>query len=201
MGLSTGDSVLGPVVSIFVVVNYPPVLIRLSAKEMWSQLKALEPFPATILKFSQFLLFLCVRVTSHDRFTFFKSVILFVPFLISLPNQGSRDLLKEVNPESLIPHGRSFLTQWCNFRGVDRWGVSVWLIKSSWVSQVALAVKNLLANAGDLRGAGLLPGLRRSPGGGHGSPLQYSCLENLMDRGAWRATVHRVAKSWTWLKQ
>ena len=62
---------------------------------------------------------------------------------------------------------------------------------------MALAVKNLLANAGDLRGAGLLPGLRRSPGGGHGNPLQYSCLENLMDRGVWQATVHRVVKSQT----
>ena len=41
----------------------------------------------------------------------------------------------------------------------------------------------------------------RSPGGGHGNPLQYSCLENPMDRGAWQAVVHRVAKSWTWLKQ
>ena len=45
------------------------------------------------------------------------------------------------------------------------------------------------------------PGLGRSPGEGNGNPLQYSCLENPMDRGAWQATVHRVAKSWTWLKQ
>ena len=50
-------------------------------------------------------------------------------------------------------------------------------------------------------GAGSIPGLGRSPGEGCGNPLQYSCLENPMDRGAWRATVHRVAKSWTWLKQ
>ena len=42
--------------------------------------------------------------------------------------------------------------------------------------------------------------LGRFPGGGHGNPLQYSCLQNPMDRGAWRATVHRVTKSWTWLK-
>ena len=54
-------------------------------------------------------------------------------------------------------------------------------------------VKNLLANAGDVRDAGPIPGSGRSPGGGHGNPLQYSCLENPMDRGAWRATVHRVA--------
>ena len=49
--------------------------------------------------------------------------------------------------------------------------------------------------------AGLIPGWGRSPGGGHGNPLQYSCLENPMDRGAWWATVHGVLKSWTRLKQ
>ena len=53
---------------------------------------------------------------------------------------------------------------------------------------------------GDMRDMGLTPGLGRSLGGGHGNPLQYSCLERPMDRGAWRATVHRVAKSWTRLK-
>ena len=57
-------------------------------------------------------------------------------------------------------------------------------------------VKNLPANAGDVRDVGSIPGLGRSPGGGHGNPLQYSCLENPMDRGAWWATVHGVAKSW-----
>ena len=46
---------------------------------------------------------------------------------------------------------------------------------------------------------GSVPGLGRSRGGGHGNPLQYSCLEKLMDRGAWLATVHGVSKSWTWL--
>ena len=58
-------------------------------------------------------------------------------------------------------------------------------------------VKNLPANAGDLRGEGLIPGLVRSPGGGHANSLQYSCLENPMDRGAWQASVHRVAESQT----
>ena len=62
-------------------------------------------------------------------------------------------------------------------------------------------VKNTLATAGNVRDMGSIPGSRRSPGGGHGNPLQYSCLENLMDRGAWRATVHRIAKSWTRLKR
>ena len=58
-------------------------------------------------------------------------------------------------------------------------------------------VKKPPANAGDIRDAGLIPGLGRSSGGGHGNPLQYSCLENAMDRGAWWATVHRVAESRT----
>ena len=60
---------------------------------------------------------------------------------------------------------------------------------------------NLPTNAGDIRDTGSIPGLGRSPRGGHGNPFQYSCLENPMDRGAWWATVHRVAKSQTWLKQ
>ena len=70
-----------------------------------------------------------------------------------------------------------------------------------WASLVSLMVKNTPANAGHLRDMHLTPGLERSPGGGHGNPLQYSCLENPMDRGAWRATVHRIAKSQTQLKQ
>ena len=68
-------------------------------------------------------------------------------------------------------------------------------------SQVALLVKNLPANARDVRDMDSIPGWRRSSGGGHDNPLQYSCLENPMDRGAWWATAHRVAKSWTQLKQ
>ena len=66
---------------------------------------------------------------------------------------------------------------------------------------VALVVKNLPANAGDVIEAGSIPGLGRSPGGRHGNPLQYSCLENPMDRGAWRVRVHRVTKSSTRLKR
>ena len=62
--------------------------------------------------------------------------------------------------------------------------------------QVELVEKNLPANAGDIRYGGSIPGSGRSPGGGHGNPLQCSCLENPMDRGAWWATAaHGVAKS------
>ena len=64
-------------------------------------------------------------------------------------------------------------------------------------SQVSLVVKNLPANAGDIRDAGSILQLGRSPGGGHGNPLQCSYLDNPMDREAWWATVHGIAKSWS----
>ena len=66
--------------------------------------------------------------------------------------------------------------------------------------QVGLVVKNLPANEGDVREADLISRSGRFPGGEHGNPLQHSCLENPMDRGAWRDTVHRVAQSQTQLK-
>ena len=60
---------------------------------------------------------------------------------------------------------------------------------------VALVVKSPLTTAGNRRDAGSVPGSGRSPGGGNGNPLQYSCLENATDRGAWRAAVYEVAES------
>ena len=75
----------------------------------------------------------------------------------------------------------------CLDRGYGLWGAS----------QVALVVRNLIDNAGDIRGTGLIPGLGRSPGGGHSNPLQCSCLGNPMDRGAWWAIVDGFAKSQT----
>ena len=68
-----------------------------------------------------------------------------------------------------------------------------------WASQVALGINNPPAITGDVRDMGSIPGSGRSPGGGQGNPLLYSCLENPMDRGAWRAAVHGVAKSRTCL--
>ena len=64
-----------------------------------------------------------------------------------------------------------------------------------WASLVALVVKNPPARARNIRDAGSTPGLRRSPGGGCDNPLQYSCLENPMDRGTWWARVQRVTES------
>ena len=66
-----------------------------------------------------------------------------------------------------------------------------------WASQVVLVLKNLPASAGDIRDVGLIPGSGRSPGGGNGNPLQYSCLENPTVREAWQATVHRITNSQT----
>ena len=74
---------------------------------------------------------------------------------------------------------------------------SLQVIVTALASQVALVVKNLPANSGDIRDAGSIPGSGRSLGGGHGNPLQCSCLENPMDRRAWRATVHGIPKSKT----
>ena len=71
------------------------------------------------------------------------------------------------------------------------------VLNTTWWSQVAQVVKNPLTHAGDIRDTGLISEFGRSPGGRHGNPLQYSCLEKPMDREAWRATVHRVTKSQT----
>ena len=76
------------------------------------------------------------------------------------------------------------------------------MLDSARASQVVLVVKNLPAYAGDVKDKGSIPGLGRSPGGRHGNPLQYSCLENPMNREAWQTTTaHRVAQIRTQLKQ
>ena len=82
-----------------------------------------------------------------------------------------------------------------------RWAQSSRHNKINHHAYAVLVVKNPPANAGDVRDAGPIPGLGRSPGEEHGNLLQYSCLENSVDRGAWWATVHGVTKNQTWLKQ
>ena len=74
-------------------------------------------------------------------------------------------------------------------------------LQYSWVFQVALVVKNPLANVGDIRDVGSIPGSGRSPGEGIGNPLRYSCLENPIDRGAWWAAIFGVTQSQTQLKR
>ena len=60
---------------------------------------------------------------------------------------------------------------------------------------MALVVKNLPSNSGDIRDVGTIPGMGKPPGVGNGNPLQYSCLENSMDRGVWRTAFHRVTNN------
>ena len=83
-------------------------------------------------------------------------------------------------------------------------GVIIFLIvsiKNIKASEVVLVVESMPANAGDIRDMGSVPGSGRFPGGGHGNPLQYSCLENPMDRGAQQVTIHGVTQNRTQLKQ
>ena len=88
--------------------------------------------------------------------------------------------------------------QFCvSFRGTAKWFFLPFFFSPD---SFGLVVKNLPANAGATGDSGSIPGLGRSPGGGNGIPLQHSCLGNPMERGAWRATAHEVAKSWTWLQ-
>ena len=99
--------------------------------------------------------------------------------------------------QALSQQSRWFLSQ-----QLVIWMISFWTFESSQrASQVVLVVKSLPANAGDFRDKGSIPGLERSPGGGHMNPLQYSCQENPTERGAWWATVHRVAKGQTQIKR
>ena len=78
-----------------------------------------------------------------------------------------------------------------------RTGLGLYYLWASWGFPGGTAGKEPLARAGDAKGAGSIPGLGRSHAEGNGNPLQYYCLENFMDRGAWWATVHGVAESWT----
>ena len=88
---------------------------------------------------------------------------------------------------------------WVSTRGLDDFSLYLY-VAQRWASRAALVVKNLPVNIGDVSDVGLISGLGRSPGEGNSNPLQYSCLENPIDRGAWWATVHGVTKSLTRLK-
>ena len=88
-----------------------------------------------------------------------------------------------------------------NSEDAGKQDISAALVGAGRASQVALVVKNLPASAEDIKSRGFDPWVGQIPGAGNGNPLQYSCLENPMDRGAWRATVHGVAMSWIRLKR
>ena len=101
-------------------------------------------------------------------------------------------ILPQIKHNSQLSYLGFIFSQKCinSFKPLDNLMRNILLELRYWASQVALVVKNPTANEGDIRGAG-----------GHGNPLQYSCLEIPMDRGAWWAIVCMVAKSWTWLKR
>ena len=102
--------------------------------------------------------------------------------------------LESITPVGTNPHPPTFFSLLIQgMRNLKLPDVSL----NFWASQVLLVVKNLPANSGDIRDTGSIPRLERSPGGRHSNPLQYSCLENSMDRGAWWAAVHGVTKSRT----
>ena len=115
---------------------------------------------------------------------------------ISFPMLGKFSAIISSNIFSLVVSLFSF---WNPYNASD--GAFNVVPKLSWASQVVLVVKNPPANEGDIRHLGLFPRSGKSPGGGHGNPLQYPCLEKPMDRGDWWAAVDGVAKSWAWLKQ
>ena len=161
------------------------------------------------LKFHfQFLLKNRNRFSWHKKqcpntpFTFFNLSVC----ISDLSTHVSLKYFKNIHLPDLIWQARrvnfkNWIQKYVVFRCIKLYAlknVHNWLVMPAWrASQVAPVVKNLPANAGDIRDSGLIPGLERSPGGGNGNPLQYSCLENPMDRGAWQATVYRVAKSRT----
>ena len=89
--------------------------------------------------------------------------------------------------------------QWYYEEKCIRVGIGADFMECKMTSPGGWGIKNPLANAGDTGDVSSIPGWGRSPGGSYGNPLQCSCLENLMDRGAWRASVHGVAMSQTWL--
>ena len=102
-------------------------------------------------------------------------------------SRGQQIMTQALNPACQHLYKSNVIrTQLCSFTGL--------------ASQVAPVVKKPPANVGDVRDSGSIPGWGRSPGGGHGNPLQYSCLVNPMDRGAWWATVHGITESQTRLK-
>ena len=110
---------------------------------------------------------------------------------------------------ALSPHGDHVTGKCDQVTSGDRvwapkthsWVQNSALILSTWAPQVALVVKNLPANAGDIRDTGSVPGSGRSPGGGNDNLLQYFCLENPLDGGAWRVMVHKVTQSQIRLKR
>ena len=138
--------------------------------------------------------------TVPGAFSFFSFIILFIYFWLCWVFAAAHELFSSCDVQASHCRGSS-CGAWalgvpasvavvCGLSSCSR-------AQAQWGFPGGKVVKNLPANAGDIRDAGLIPGLSRSSGGGHGNPLQYSCLENPKDGGAWQATIHGVAKSQT----
>ena len=95
-------------------------------------------------------------------------------------------------------HGNIPCFQNCSFNRFVHLFVNSFICKLLIRCSFQVVVKSLPANAGGIRDLGLTPGSGRSPGGGHGNPFHYPCLENALDRGAWQGTVHKIAKGHDW---
>ena len=121
--------------------------------------------------------------------------------IILIPPRGDKEQNKWPTQQVPVPFELLLSHQKCLLRILHC--VNTFLQHHIWMTPapVALVVRNLPANSGDLRDACSIPGSGRSPGGGHGNSLQYSCLENPMHRGAWWATVLRCTKNQIHLKQ
>ena len=129
--------------------------------------------------------------------------------LIPSPNAGSQPY-GPLSPflTHFFETGRIKVTNWERHTHLLRstWHVAgAWWLVHEWMNECfpgGTVVKNPPATAGDTRDLGSIPGSGRSPGEGNNNPLQYSCLENSMEGGAWQATVHRVTEwTWTWMNE
>ena len=117
----------------------------------------------------------------------------FFTYLLAICISSSEKYLFKSFAHFLI---RLFVSLLLNYRSSNRY----WKLHLTWDFPGGISDKESACNAGDLRDMGSIPGLGRAPGGGHGNPLPYFCLENPMDRGTWWDTVYRFAKSQTQLK-
>ena len=142
---------------------------------------------------------------SHERMLMLNNLLFMLPKMPDFKISKKKKNVKRVLKNAIMyretwrwvpliqPQERAGMSEKAPKRG------NIWAKHRTRVRATAPMVKSPPANAGDVRGAGSIPGLGRFPGGSHGNPLQYSCLESHMDRAAWRVTVHGVTKSWTWL--
>ena len=153
---------------------------------------SLSPAASTSLLSTSVTLFLPSKQVHLYHFSRFYIYVFIYDTCFSLP-----DLLHSVW-QTLRQSTAQQMTQFVTFYG---WVIFLCNVPHLWVSRVVLVVENPPADGREVKDSGSVPGSGKCPGGEHGNPLQYSCLENPVDRGAWWLMVHRVTKSWTQLKR